>query len=79
MNEDYLIFTSWSSSKPAKYLAGLEKISVLESDKPRIWKSLNVYRFESGGDHYNVAAEYPPLQDEVDKAVRAFKPEPIIY
>lgn len=79
MSEDYLIFSAWSSGKPAKYMAGLTKVSVLESDNPRIWKSLNVYRFECDGKHYNVAAEYPPLQNEVDKAVEAYKPEPIVY
>jgi len=75
--DDYLIFAQGYCGKPLKYVAGLPTVSILESEPPRIWRSLRVYKYKSGGKFYNAASEFsPPSQSEVDAAIEKYKPKP---
>ncbi|WKZ94056.1 hypothetical protein P0E69_09370 [Chimaeribacter arupi] len=75
--DDYLIFATGYSGEPLQYVSGLPKVSILESENPRIWRSLTVYRMKSGDEFYNAASEFtPPHQSELDHAVKQFNPKP---
>lgn len=75
--DDYLIFAQGYCGKPLQYVAGLPTVSILESENPRIWRSLKVYKYKSGSEIYNAASEFaPPSQSEVDEAVERYKPKP---
>ncbi|KAA5974856.1 MULTISPECIES: hypothetical protein [unclassified Pantoea] len=77
MKEDYLVFSYAYSGQPMHWEAGLPTVSILESENPRVWKSIKVYRMKSGDSIYNVASEFgPPHQNELDAAVAKYSPRP---